>query len=234
MSVKAMGLVWDLECQKKHGDLEFRSSHKFVLLAYADHADHHGKNIWPAVSTVANKTGLDDRTVQRLTRELETIGFLVDDGQGPRGTRRWKLPINEKGWQHATPDILTGGNGDKSLGDIPLGDIPLGDTTPPDFKEPEPNQIINTNNISDVWGDIKTKLQDLIKRVDFETWVKPTDAVSLEDKTLTVGALNDRAKAWLTKNLTSEAQDLLGLYVKFVTFAEINTEYVTEFEDVRK
>lgn len=229
MSVKAMSLVWDLKCPQTINDLEFRPNHKFILMAYADHADHHGKSIWPSVKTISEKTGLDERTVQRMTRDMEKMGLLADDGQGPRGTRRWKLPFSAKGDSltpvevHAdTGGSVTGGKPPDSLGDIPLGDIPLSGTVPPEFKEPEPNQLININNISDVWGDTKEKIKDNIKSVDFETWVIPTDAIALEDKTLIVGALNDRAKAWLVKNLTAEAQDALGLYVKFVTFAEMN------------
>ena len=44
MSVKAMSWVWDQDIPREQ---------KFVLLAYADHADHDGGNIYPAVDTIA-------------------------------------------------------------------------------------------------------------------------------------------------------------------------------------
>ena len=139
MSAKATGLVWDLECPKDYNGTAFRPSHKYVLAAYADHADHNGKSIYPAVHTIAKKTGLDDRTVQRLTNDLEAIGLLVEDGQGPKGTNKWYLPYNEGGGrlsprQHAGGDI-----NDDSLGDMDSGDIPSGDTVPPESIEPKLN-----------------------------------------------------------------------------------------------
>ena len=82
MSVKIMGLVWDLDLPQNE---------KFVLLAYADHADHNGRNMFPAVETVAKKTGYSERTVQRTTRSLEEKGYLIADGKGPKGTNKWKF-----------------------------------------------------------------------------------------------------------------------------------------------
>lgn len=82
MSVKVMGWVFDQ-------DLPTRE--KFVLLAYADHADHDGNNVYPAIDTVAAKTGYNARTVQRATRNLEEKGLLIPDGVGPFGTNKWKI-----------------------------------------------------------------------------------------------------------------------------------------------
>lgn len=138
MSVKAIGLVWDLECPKDYNDVSFKPSHKFLLIAYADHADHNGRNIWPAVSTVAKKTGLDERTVQRLTSDLSDMGLLLDDGKGPKGTNRWYLPINAGGDKLSPPSIRRGDKNPDSLGDIPSGDIPSGDNLSPELKEPKP------------------------------------------------------------------------------------------------
>jgi len=82
MSVKIMGLVWDLDLPQNE---------KFVLLAYADHADHNGDNMFPAVSTVAKKTGYSERSIQRTTRTLVEKGYLVASGKGPKGTNKWKF-----------------------------------------------------------------------------------------------------------------------------------------------
>jgi len=115
MSVKMMGLVWDL-------DLE--PNRKFVLLAYADHADHKGKNIFPAIQTIANKTNYHERSVQRITRELEDTGYLLPDGLGPNGTNKWALPLTEGGDKIAPVA--------KCQGDTDSGDIPSGDKLPPE------------------------------------------------------------------------------------------------------
>lgn len=83
---------------------------KFVLLALADHADHEGNGIYPAVDTIAQKTGYSRREVQRAQRELQRAGLLIPDGTGIKGTNRWRIPIGEGG------DILTpcqDGTGDK-------------------------------------------------------------------------------------------------------------------------
>lgn len=89
MSVKVMGLVWDAQIER---------GMKFILLAYADHADHEGGNIYPAIETIARKTGYDERSVQRLTSNLEQAGYLVLEGDSNRAggvgkSTRWRIPV---------------------------------------------------------------------------------------------------------------------------------------------
>lgn len=85
MSVRAMTAVWDM--------IGGTPDERLVMLAYADHADDEGANIFPAVARIAKKTGLTERGVQKITRRLTAIGLLIPDGSGPRGTRRWKMPL---------------------------------------------------------------------------------------------------------------------------------------------
>lgn len=101
MSVKAIGFVFDLE--------GLDPTDKFVLLAYVDHADHDGKNIYPAVNKIAKKTGYTRRTVQRSTKELERLGLLMPEGKGPRGTNKWKLNMEWQGVTERQGDNETGG-----------------------------------------------------------------------------------------------------------------------------
>lgn len=82
MSVKTMAQVWDLDLPRDE---------KFVLLAYADHADHNGDNIFPSVETIKRKTGYSERSVQEITRSLEKNGWLVPAGKGPKGTNKWSF-----------------------------------------------------------------------------------------------------------------------------------------------
>jgi hypothetical protein len=83
MSVKMMGLVWDSFLPRDE---------KFILLAYADHANHDGKDIFPSVPTMARKTGYSERSVQIITKKLVHVRkVLIPDGKGPRGTKKWKM-----------------------------------------------------------------------------------------------------------------------------------------------
>lgn len=84
MSVKVMGLVWDADLPRNQ---------KMVLLAYADHADHDGRNVYPTVGRVAWKTGYSERAVQSITRELENIGIIEQTGTGPVGQNKFRIVI---------------------------------------------------------------------------------------------------------------------------------------------
>jgi len=221
MSVKAQGLVWDLPCPTQINGVEFKPSHKYVLVAYADHADHNGKNIFPAVPTVARKTGLDDRSVQRLTKELHKMGLLIEDGMGPRGTNRWALPYDQGGDKLSPVTNRRGDKIEKSLGDIPSGDIPSGDNLSPELKELNQENILTINNdMVNVWETTKEQMQAQFKKAQYVTWIAPTEAVSFDGRTLTVAANNPMAVDWLTKNVCSIAQNILGVYVRFTVQQE--------------
>jgi len=95
MSVKVMGLVWDIE--------GLTSAEKLVLLAYADHASHDGSGIWPSINKIARKTSLSRRTVQRATKNLEDMGWLINYGHHESGTNLWRIPIPYIGGDTMTP-----------------------------------------------------------------------------------------------------------------------------------
>ena len=102
MSVKMMGMVWDAD---------IKANEKFVLLAYVDHADHDGNNIYPAIKSIARKP----RNVQYVTRKLEKAGYLVRKGKGPKGTNQWSVGVqslqgakyNSLGVQPSAPEPKT-------------------------------------------------------------------------------------------------------------------------------
>lgn len=220
MSVKAMGLVWDLECPKTYGEIIFRPSHKFTLLAYADHADHHGKNIYPAIGTIAKKTGLDERTVQRITSELVTIGFMVSDGHGPRGTNKWSLAYSDGGWRGVTPGVVPGDKTEKSLGDIPSGDIPSGGVVSPDLKELNLTNIYISTEIEDLWNRATKELRQSMKRAEFDTWLRDAELMGAVDRTLVISVRNAYTIEWLKHRVQTKAQELTGFYVVFVVKAK--------------
>ena len=68
MSVKLMTIVWEEL-------LELDSTHTLVLLAVADNANDEGA-CWPSIATLARKTRLHERTVQRALKTLEDAGHL--------------------------------------------------------------------------------------------------------------------------------------------------------------
>lgn len=209
MSVKAMSLVWDFKCPQMINGIQFRPSHKFTLLAYADHADHQGKNIWPAVPTVAKKTGFEDRSVQRLTNDLEVMGLLIADGQGPRGTNKWALPFNERGDSLSPRQPVTGDKNGKSLGDSPSGDIPSGDPESPELNEPEPN--INIKKIPEqrFWDMALDQLEQEIPRSSFDSYVRNTWASRYHSNVLEIAAQNQYARDWLESRVQSTVERLL-------------------------
>lgn len=221
MSVKAMSLVWDMPCPDTINEIEFKPGHKYVLLAYADHADHHGKNIYPAVVTIAKKTGYEERSIQRLTHELEQMNVLLSDGTGPRGTNRFYLPFSAGGDKISPLTKFQGDKSSKSLGDIPSGDIPSGDKISPEFKELNLNNLIIDNNIEDIWIRVKNKLEEDMPRASFDTWVRDTEILGLEGKTKTIviASRNSYARDWLTNRIKQKAQDISGLFVEFVVVA---------------
>lgn len=84
MSVKVMGWVWDQDLPQNE---------KFVLLAYADHADHDGNNIYPSIDLIARKTGYSRRSIQRIVDRLKDKLYLMPDGVSPRGTNKYIIPM---------------------------------------------------------------------------------------------------------------------------------------------
>lgn len=209
MSVKAQALVWDFPCPCKIGMYEFKPNHKYVLIKYADHADHNGKNIYPAVSTVAEKTGYDERTVQRITRDLEEMGFLVADGQGPRGTNKWMLPYTAGGDKLSPLTNCRGDKNEKSLGDIPSGDIPSGDNLSPELKEPEPLNINKENDPAfRIWEKVFRFIQPDLKG-NARTYVQALRPVSFRDGILTMGAGDEVTREWMENRMTATVNALL-------------------------
>lgn len=85
MSVKIMGEVWDLDNSK------ISREEKYILLAYADHADHDGNNMYPSIETICKKTGYKERATQMITKSLVKKGYLIPDGKGRNGTNKWSF-----------------------------------------------------------------------------------------------------------------------------------------------
>ncbi|MEU4214052.1 helix-turn-helix domain-containing protein [Actinoplanes sp. NPDC026623] len=89
MSVYVTSWVWDNATTIGGNDL-------LVLLAIADNTDDTGANAWPSVATLARKTRLNERTVQRITRRLAQDGHLIVEATtGGRRSNRYRIPMTQ-------------------------------------------------------------------------------------------------------------------------------------------
>lgn len=149
MSALVMGLVWELP-----KTTEFGRAEKIVLLAYADHADSNGRNIYPSVDLIARKTFYEERAVQITTRKLESSGYLIPDGVGPRGTNRWRIPIENtsEGGAKIAPVQNTG------VKNAPEGNAPEGNA-------PEPSVVVLKPSTATTGDDTKRDLSAEIFRM---------------------------------------------------------------------
>ena len=73
MSVEIMSLVFnaDLQTAGRNG----------VMLAIADHCDGNGKNSYQSKQTLAQKSNLNPRQVQRIVTQLVEEGLLIVEGK---------------------------------------------------------------------------------------------------------------------------------------------------------
>lgn len=97
---------------------------KVMLLGLANHAQPDGTESYPSLDTLAHYGACNRSTARRGVRELVRLGWIVPDGEGPRGTVKYTLamwiptaaqvgvpdchPQSEGGGTHATPGGGTG------------------------------------------------------------------------------------------------------------------------------
>ncbi len=120
--------------------LPLKPSIKFVLLALADASDDGGY-CWPSIPTLAKKTCLDPRSVQRILNHLKAQGFLrVERRHRPDGSptsNGYRLALNPPpGKMSPPPDMLPPPPGTVS----PPGDTSVTLTIIEPPKEPKPPQ----------------------------------------------------------------------------------------------
>lgn len=85
-----MGIVW--QHFPEGGSL------LLTMIAFADHCDDRGNNIFPSNAHMAKKTRQSERTVQYQRRRLEEMGWLVPvaNEQGGRGkAAEYRIPIED-------------------------------------------------------------------------------------------------------------------------------------------
>ena len=94
-----MTAVWDRE--------DLSSTQKLVLLSLADWANDEGL-CWPSIDRLAIKTSMAGRSVQRIIRDLESMGFVRRDEVLGKGNRYWiSIPLTECHPCHSVTPPLT-------------------------------------------------------------------------------------------------------------------------------
>ena len=81
----------------------YRGSAFIVLIAFADWGDDEGRNIFPAIPSIAHKARISDRAAQYIVRRLERDGIIQRDiSGGGRGQRaQWRLIMDSEAWPAA-------------------------------------------------------------------------------------------------------------------------------------
>lgn len=99
MSIKLMTAAWERE--------DLSATHKLVLLALADWANDEGL-CWPSINRLAIKTSMAGRSVQRLIRQLEEMGFVRREETVGKGNRYWiVIPATDCHPRHSVTPPLT-------------------------------------------------------------------------------------------------------------------------------
>ncbi|MQA63912.1 MAG: hypothetical protein GEU86_21155 [Actinophytocola sp.] len=139
MSIKVMTWVWD------HSPAV--GTELLMLLAIADHAGDDGRDAWPSVKRLAQRTRLDERTVRRVLKRLTSHGHLIVDAGGGRRSNHYEIPMTSENaelstpladchlWQNATPGKSPGHPGQSARAAL----TQLRQGTPDTAVSPEPS-----------------------------------------------------------------------------------------------
>lgn len=111
-------------------------SAQLVLVVIAEHAHLDGTGAYPAVSTIARRARMSERSVKRALRRLEALDVLrVERGAGVRGQNVYRI----MGCQIVTGDKLSPLSDCHPPGDS-VSPLPCQRVTPPsDNVSPEPS-----------------------------------------------------------------------------------------------
>ncbi|WP_084401213.1 MULTISPECIES: helix-turn-helix domain-containing protein [Lentzea] len=85
MSIKVVTLAWEYA--------PVAGNELLLLLAIADQANDLGTDAWPSIDTLARKTRLNKRTVQRLLQRLSSAGLVAIEPGGGRRSNRYTIDL---------------------------------------------------------------------------------------------------------------------------------------------
>lgn len=72
------------------------TSARMVLVVLAEKANENGCNAYPSAALISDATGMDERTVERAIRRLESAGLLIRAGLSQYGSTNWWLNMSAK------------------------------------------------------------------------------------------------------------------------------------------
>jgi len=100
MSIHLMSLCWKVK---------FPTHTQFLaLMKCADFADDDGRNIFPALETIADNINASKRQVQYAMSALEKAGILFRVGKSVKGTIQWNIDVQLLAALHAQEVLLQG------------------------------------------------------------------------------------------------------------------------------
>jgi hypothetical protein len=136
MSVRTLSAVWSYSTQK--------GGHLLVMLALSDFADDDGLS-WASVPTIAAKSRLTDRHVQRVLRDLEAAGEIAigqrSRGDGSATSNTYRVILAPPGVKMSPPPVSLSGGGDAGVtrgGGVDVTRV----VTPASPQEPSENRQI--------------------------------------------------------------------------------------------
>ena len=190
MSIRLMNCVWTLT--------DLNPFQKLVLVALADRANDDGV-CWPSIDTLAKRTGMTGRGVQKVIRSIEDLGLLErQESTGRSNKYLLKLPLN---------------------GVHPQEDDPRTQFTPPlnsVHPTPEPRSpntsIIHQGNISNKGKRAKPAQEPPPKTGPFQ------DAINAQSQQ--GRARLNRPKAWIAWQRLSKVhgeEKLLAAYKRYLS-----------------
>ncbi len=176
-----------------------------LMLALADFAHDDGTNAYPSIATLARKTRMSDRQVQRIIQQCEKSGELVAyrsaDG---RSSTTYTVVLD------ALP--VTGAKMSPVVNRARRGDTGVTRTVK------EPSEDSSTGIEAErLWNDVKAELRALMNATNYRTWVEDTEATSIHAGVLTVRASRHQREALMGRFKPLLERALGGQAVRFET-----------------
>lgn len=209
-----------------------RPAVKAVLQQLAWFADADGRNIFPSVSTIARRTGLTRRAVQKLLRELEAMGIIASVGSqgGGRGhSTRYEINMRKLQELKETANRIhplrsnTGESEDQERATVTHA---KGELRSPEYQEHEKqkkatpvissqegtaNRIpdgLDQNRGEQVWSAVLEQLKPQIDKHSFDTWFIPPKAAGFRDGVLWIRVPYQESKE-IFKRYTNQIAEAL-------------------------
>lgn len=82
-------------------------------------------------------------------------------------------------------------------------------------------------HIQDLWEQVLQEIQEKVSKPSFETWLKTTQAIRMEDDTLIISVPNEFSRDWLSNQYASIIREIL----KSILGRSIGVQFVTNLPD---